>query len=243
MAFDSFRDFLRALEQAGELRRITQPVATELEITELADREMKSPGGGRALLTEEPSACTRRRVLPVAGGWLILMLLIGVGCRKSPPDPLINGLPLSQWIERYDPAIMVPEGAPRDRNGWSLGWDDQFKERRRASERARDAIRSAGTNAIPLLLDYIWRADNVVTGSYKAVAGKRTSYDFNRLGEYGFDALGELAAPAIPSLRRLEALGRAKWDARTSNAEHALRSIESALKARAARGSGDGPAK
>ena len=55
MAFDSFRDFLKRLELAGELRRIPQPVATELEITELADREMKSPGGGKALLIENPT--------------------------------------------------------------------------------------------------------------------------------------------------------------------------------------------
>ena len=50
MAFDSFRDFLGQLDRAGELVRVSQPVATELEITELADREMKKPGGGRALL-------------------------------------------------------------------------------------------------------------------------------------------------------------------------------------------------
>ena len=55
MAFGSFRDFVNALDKAGELRRITQPVATELEITELADREMKSPGGGKALLFEKPT--------------------------------------------------------------------------------------------------------------------------------------------------------------------------------------------
>src|SRR5262245_49722749 len=55
MAFDSFRGFLLQLEAAGELRRISQPVATELEITELADREMKSPGGGKALLFEKPT--------------------------------------------------------------------------------------------------------------------------------------------------------------------------------------------
>ena len=54
MAFDSFRDFVGALENAGELTRITQPLATELEITELADREMKRPGGGKALLIEKP---------------------------------------------------------------------------------------------------------------------------------------------------------------------------------------------
>src|ERR1700690_1536084 len=55
MAFDSFRDFVNALDRAGELKRISQPVATELEITELADREMKSPGGGKALLFEKPT--------------------------------------------------------------------------------------------------------------------------------------------------------------------------------------------
>src|SRR3954453_16987189 len=54
MAYDSFRDFLAALDRAGELVRVTRPVATELEITEWADREMKSPGGGKALLFEQP---------------------------------------------------------------------------------------------------------------------------------------------------------------------------------------------
>lgn len=55
MAYDSLRDFLAALEDAGELRRISAPIATELEITELADREMKRTGGGRALLIENPT--------------------------------------------------------------------------------------------------------------------------------------------------------------------------------------------
>src|SRR5216117_1494893 len=55
MAFDSFGEFLAALEKAGELIRISQPIATELEITELADREMKKPGGGKALLFEKPT--------------------------------------------------------------------------------------------------------------------------------------------------------------------------------------------
>src|SRR5712692_10312818 len=55
MAFDSFRDFVDHLDRADELKRISEPVATELEITELADREMKSPGGGKALLIEQPT--------------------------------------------------------------------------------------------------------------------------------------------------------------------------------------------
>ena len=50
MAFASFREFVEQLDRAEELIRIPKPVATELEITELADRQMKSPGGGKALL-------------------------------------------------------------------------------------------------------------------------------------------------------------------------------------------------
>ncbi len=66
MAFDSFRDFIAALDRAGELKRISQPVATELEITEIADREMKSPGGGKALLFEKPTVNGVVSPFPVA---------------------------------------------------------------------------------------------------------------------------------------------------------------------------------
>lgn len=55
MAYNSYSDFIRALEAAGELKRVTKAVATELEITEIADREMKKPGGGKALLFERPT--------------------------------------------------------------------------------------------------------------------------------------------------------------------------------------------
>ena len=66
MAFDSFRDWVNALDKAGELKRISQPVATELEITELADREMKKPGGGKALLIEKPTVNGVVSPFPVA---------------------------------------------------------------------------------------------------------------------------------------------------------------------------------
>jgi 4-hydroxy-3-polyprenylbenzoate decarboxylase len=66
MAFDSFRDFLTSLEQAGELRRINSPVATELEVTEIADREMKKPGGGQALLFEKPTINGQLSPFPIA---------------------------------------------------------------------------------------------------------------------------------------------------------------------------------
>ena len=52
MSLDSLCDFVTALERAGELVRITHPVSVNLELCEIADRVMKSPGGGPALLFE-----------------------------------------------------------------------------------------------------------------------------------------------------------------------------------------------
>ena len=66
MAYRSFRHFLETLEQAGELTRIADPVDTNLLIAEWADREMKSPGGGKALLFEQPLVDGQISKFPVA---------------------------------------------------------------------------------------------------------------------------------------------------------------------------------
>ena len=66
MSYASFSAFVTKLDRAGELRRIEQPVATELEITEIADREMKSSGGGKALLFERPTVDGVRSKFPLA---------------------------------------------------------------------------------------------------------------------------------------------------------------------------------
>jgi 4-hydroxy-3-polyprenylbenzoate decarboxylase len=54
MALDSLADFLGAIDAAGELVRVREPVRTRLEIAEIADRCMKSRDGGPALLFERP---------------------------------------------------------------------------------------------------------------------------------------------------------------------------------------------
>jgi 4-hydroxy-3-polyprenylbenzoate decarboxylase len=58
MALDNLRDFIAAiarLDGADGLVRVGRPVSVEREITEIADRCMKSPGGGPALLFERPT--------------------------------------------------------------------------------------------------------------------------------------------------------------------------------------------
>jgi 4-hydroxy-3-polyprenylbenzoate decarboxylase len=66
MAFRSFQHFVEELERAGELLRINEPVDTELVIAEWANREMKSPGGGKALLFEKPTIDGRTSAFPLA---------------------------------------------------------------------------------------------------------------------------------------------------------------------------------
>ncbi|KXJ61887.1 MAG: 3-octaprenyl-4-hydroxybenzoate decarboxylase [Alteromonas sp. Nap_26] len=52
MKYKDLRDFIRQLEAKGELVRINQPIDTDLEMTEIADRTLRA--GGPALLFENP---------------------------------------------------------------------------------------------------------------------------------------------------------------------------------------------
>src|SRR5215475_14819793 len=58
--YDDMRDFLAALERAGELKRVTAPVDPTLEISEIVNRTVKRHGP--ALLFETPT----RGDMPVA---------------------------------------------------------------------------------------------------------------------------------------------------------------------------------
>jgi 4-hydroxy-3-polyprenylbenzoate decarboxylase len=77
------RSFLDDLDRAGELVRIKEPVAVKLEIAEIADRVMKQPGGGKALLFEKPILDSGKvSELPVAinifGSWNRMAMALGV---------------------------------------------------------------------------------------------------------------------------------------------------------------------
>src|SRR5260370_10916419 len=55
MAVDNLRELIGALDACGECVRVERPVSVDKEITEIADRCMKSPGGGPALLFTHPT--------------------------------------------------------------------------------------------------------------------------------------------------------------------------------------------
>ena len=115
MALADLREFLEAIESAGELVRvehpvrarlvrITHPVRARLEIAEIADRCMKSPGGGPALLFEHVLLEDgRRSPHPVAinlfGSMRRMCLALGV------EDLETVGARISELLE-----MKVPEG-------------------------------------------------------------------------------------------------------------------------------------
>src|SRR6202045_2071870 len=110
MAYGSFREFVDALEKAGELTRVTVPVDTDLLIAEWADREMKSPNGGKALLFEQPIVDGRKSEFPVAINTMGSPKRIAMALGRESVDEIAQEI---QLILKAKP--------PTDlREGWSL---------------------------------------------------------------------------------------------------------------------------
>src|SRR5881275_1977055 len=110
MAYRSFRHFLETLEQAGELTRVSDPVDTDLLITEWADREMKSSGGGKALLFEQPVVDGQVSQFPVAINTMGSRKRIAMALGRETVDEIAQEI---QLILKAKP--------PTDlREGWSL---------------------------------------------------------------------------------------------------------------------------
>src|SRR6058998_1014481 len=110
MAYRSFREFFNALEKQGELKRIANPVDTDLLIAEWADREMKSPGGGKALLFEQPIVDGKRSQFPVA------INTMGSHRRMALALQVADVADIAQEIQ-----LILKAKPPTDlREGWSL---------------------------------------------------------------------------------------------------------------------------
>src|SRR5438552_17213435 len=110
MAYRSFRHFLETLEQAGELTRVADSVDTNLLIAEWADREMKSPGGGKALLFEQPVVDGKISKFPVAINTMGSRKRIAMALGRESIDEI------AQEIQ-----LILNAKPPTDlREGWSL---------------------------------------------------------------------------------------------------------------------------
>ena len=70
--------FIDALDNTRELARITEPVSPELEIAAVTDRVSKSPGGGPALLFEQPTGHDMPVAINLYGSMTRMCMALGV---------------------------------------------------------------------------------------------------------------------------------------------------------------------
>ena len=92
MAYHDLRDYLGHLESSGQLRRIDEPVATELETTSLCVRALRAEGP--ALLFERPGSSSHS----------LLGNLFG---HRRRIEAALAGRPLASLRERYSGCLCL----------------------------------------------------------------------------------------------------------------------------------------
>jgi len=106
VAFRDLPEFIKHLEKQGELRRIGAQVDPHLEITEIADRVMKSPGGGPALLFENVKGSSMPLAINLFGSARRMAWALEVQHLDELSDKIRTLLdvakgPPSGWIDRF----------------------------------------------------------------------------------------------------------------------------------------------
>ena len=114
MALDNLRAFIGAIEATDELVRINRPVTVDREMTEIADRCMKSPGGGPALLFQHPTllaggASRYPLAVNLFGSERRMSLALGVGRLDDVGDALAALLNLKVPDTLFGKLAMLPQ--------------------------------------------------------------------------------------------------------------------------------------
>jgi hypothetical protein len=129
----------------------------------------------------------------ISKGWIVLVAVVISGAilwtaikTSDANEPAYGGKKLSQWLVEVD-----------------------YGQREAVRKVARDAIAQIGTNALPLILKYLHTPGSRLPNDFNALLAKIPQVKFRfvtaddrlRRAIWGIDALGPLAAPAIPELR------------------------------------------
>lgn len=107
MAFDDLRDFIRALERHGELKRIPFEVDPYLEITEFADRSVKS--GGPALLFEKPKGSQAPLLINAFASTRRMEIALGVNNIEEIAERIAGFLEMQKPEGLLDKLKMLPK--------------------------------------------------------------------------------------------------------------------------------------
>ncbi|MBI4383078.1 MAG: menaquinone biosynthesis decarboxylase, partial [Nitrospinae bacterium] len=127
MVYHSLREFIERLEFEGELVRVKEKVSPILEISEIADRVSKSPGGGKALLFENVEGSSMPVLINAFGSFKRMNAALGVPdvediardidrfVKLPPPKNLLEKamlLPLLLEAANFPPKVVSSKNAP-----------------------------------------------------------------------------------------------------------------------------------
>ena len=107
MSYRDLREFLKVLEQEGELRRITAPVDPILEIAEITDRVTKA--GGPALLFERVKGSSFPLLINTFGTERRMNLALGVKTLEELGDVLTELLEVKTPESLLDKIRLLPK--------------------------------------------------------------------------------------------------------------------------------------
>lgn len=107
MAFRDLQHFIKALEDEKLLKRITAKVDTELEITEISDRVMKS--GGPALLFENVAGSKYPLLINAFGSYERLNIAFGVDSIEAIADEIKDLMEMSGYIGIINKVKSIPK--------------------------------------------------------------------------------------------------------------------------------------
>ncbi|MGH9828190.1 MAG: menaquinone biosynthesis decarboxylase, partial [Blastocatellia bacterium] len=125
--FQDLREFVRALEKAGELRRIRAQVDAELEITEITDRVSKR--GGPALLFENVRGHSMPVLINAMGSRRRMLMALGVDDYADITDRIIELVDLKSPQGLIEKIKMVPRLADLGKMFPKIVKDGPCKER------------------------------------------------------------------------------------------------------------------
>ena len=125
--YKNLKEFLKALDRAGEINYISEPVSVHLEISKFTDRESKSPGGGKALFFQNVKESAFPVVTNIFGSTGRICLALGVDhldrlgdrvrdfTELNPPanfKEALNIIPLAVTAARFFPKMLKTKSAP-----------------------------------------------------------------------------------------------------------------------------------
>jgi len=180
--YKDLRDFIQALEKAGELKRISHPVDPNLEITEICDRTLKA--GGPALLFENPVGYD----IPVLGNLFGTPRRVAMAMGQDETSSLRNVGKLLAFLKEPEPPAGwkdLLQKAPKFKNALYLSPKNVSKP---ACQQV--VIEGDDVDLTKLPIQTCWPGDAAPLVTWPLVITRGPNKDRQNLGIYRMQLLG-----------------------------------------------------